>query len=201
MNLIENKFEQYLSTLDAIAAGMLKAAVAALSEDTRRQLIISHLPVAPENKCSNCDFDMGQGYENCGAAEDGVCPECGHDDAAPAAGPQKVQVTGYFYEGDEEKGDVAKCWKLMFGDELVELGFASPEDAAEWAREQGYIPMSQDPETYEVSVCRTGYGFHRIQVQARSAEEAEELALDEAGDHSYSEKTSEYTLDGTTKIK
>jgi hypothetical protein len=32
---------------------------------------------APEaNNCSNCDFDMGAAYENCGASEDGICPEC-----------------------------------------------------------------------------------------------------------------------------
>jgi alpha-glucosidase (family GH31 glycosyl hydrolase) len=119
-------------------------------------------------------------------------------ETAPEA--QKVQVTGYFYEGDEDKGDEAKWWKLMFGDELVELGFASPEDAEIWARDNGYIPMSQEPETYEVSVCRTGYGFHKIQVQARSPEEAEELALDEAGDHTYSDKSSEYTTDGAHKL-
>jgi hypothetical protein len=146
---------------------------------------------AVANQCSNCDFDMGQGYENCGGAGDGVCPECGQDDGK--AVPQKVQVTAY------DDGDGVE-WKLMFGDETVEDGFQSTADAEMWARDNGYIPMSQEPEAYEVSVCRTGYGFHRIQVQARSPEEAEELALDEAGDHEYSEKSSEYTTDGVTRL-
>lgn len=144
------------------------------------------------NKCSNCDFDMGEAYVNCGASEDGVCPECGQDDAAPAAG-QKVQVTAY-------EDDMGVAWKLMFGDETVEDGFESTADAEMWARDNEYIPMSQEPETYEVNVCRTGYGFTSITVTARSQEEAENKALDEAGDHSYSEKSSEFTTDGVRKL-
>jgi len=36
--------------------------------------------MAPEvNACAECKFDMGSGFENCGASEDGVCPECGTD--------------------------------------------------------------------------------------------------------------------------
>jgi len=38
--------------------------------------------LAPEaNACSNCKFEMGPGYENCGGCEDGVCPECGTDNS------------------------------------------------------------------------------------------------------------------------
>jgi len=60
--------------------------------------------------------------------------------------------------------------------------------------------MSKENE-YEVKVCRTAYAFHTIKVTAASPEEAEEKALDEAGDHLYSEKSSEYTLDGgATKV-
>jgi hypothetical protein len=50
--------------------------------------------------------------------------------------------------------------------------------------------------TYEVTVCRTGYGFTRFQVQAATLDQAQELALDEAGNHDYSEKTSEYSVEG-----
>ena len=31
------------------------------------------------NICKNCNFDMGENYENCGASEDGVCPVCGKE--------------------------------------------------------------------------------------------------------------------------
>jgi hypothetical protein len=47
---------------------------------------------------------------------------------------------------------------------------------------------------FEIDVCRTGYGFARIEVEAETKEVAENLALDEAGDHDYNEKSSEYTL-------
>ena len=47
---------------------------------------------------------------------------------------------------------------------------------------------------FDVDVCRTGYGFATISVMAANAQEADELALDRAGDYEYSEKNSEYTL-------
>jgi hypothetical protein len=47
---------------------------------------------------------------------------------------------------------------------------------------------------YQIVICRVGYGFATIPVLAESQEEAEDLALDEAGNHEYSEKTSEYSL-------
>lgn len=148
---------------------------------------------AEANNCSNCDFDMGQGYENCGGAEDGTCPECGTVNGAAPEAKQKVQVTAY-------EDDMGTSWKLMFGDETVEDGFDSTADAEMWARDNGYIPMSQEPEEYTVTMCRTGYGFAYITVMARSAEEAEELADDEAGDHNYSEKASEFSVDGVTRL-
>ena len=33
-----------------------------------------------KNICRNCDYDMGESYENCGSSEDGICPQCGHDE-------------------------------------------------------------------------------------------------------------------------
>lgn len=47
---------------------------------------------------------------------------------------------------------------------------------------------------FTVSVCRTSYQFTDIEVEADSQEEANELALDEAGGHTYSEKSAEYSL-------
>lgn len=47
---------------------------------------------------------------------------------------------------------------------------------------------------FEIEVCRVGYGFATIPVEANTLEEAETIALDEAGGHSFSEKTSEYSL-------
>jgi len=159
MNLVDQKFSQYLSSLDdQAAAGMLREVIFSLPEEQRRELIVKHCP----------EFKLDQ--------NDG----------------QKVHVTAY----DDEDG---AAWKLMFGDEVVEDGFQSTADAEMWARDNGYIPMSQEPERYRVSICRTGYGFTSIDVMARSPEEAEDLAHDEAGDHSYNEKSSEYTTDGVER--
>jgi hypothetical protein len=52
---------------------------------------------------------------------------------------------------------------------------------------------------YVVSVCRTGYGFRDIEVEAKDEKEALKLALDEAGNHEFSEKTADYTTDGLTE--
>ena len=37
-----------------------------------------------DNVCTTCGYDMGEGYVNCGASEDGVCPECWTDDGKVA---------------------------------------------------------------------------------------------------------------------
>ena len=48
--------------------------------------------------------------------------------------------------------------------------------------------------SFDVPVCRVGYGFATITVMAHNDEEAEQLALDEAGNHEFSEKNSEYQI-------
>jgi hypothetical protein len=49
---------------------------------------------------------------------------------------------------------------------------------------------------YLVNVCRTAWGFNTLEVEADSPEQAKNIALDEAGNHLYSEKESEYTCEG-----
>lgn len=46
-----------------------------------------------------------------------------------------------------------------------------------------------------IPVIRSGFACRNIEVEATSQEEAERLALEEAGDHEFSEHTSEYDVD------
>lgn len=55
--------------------------------------------------------------------------------------------------------------------------------------------------TFKVDVIRTGYASRTIEVQAETEEQANEKALDEAGDHEYSEHSSEYTVNGTKDVE
>jgi len=48
--------------------------------------------------------------------------------------------------------------------------------------------------TFVIPVCRTGFGFADIEAKAATLQEAQFIALDRAGDHSFSEKSSEYSL-------
>ena len=59
---------------------------------------------------------------------------------------------------------------------------------------QHYDTPAADLKDFEIEVCRTGFGFATISVKAASEYEAGQLALDAAGDHSYSEKDSQYQL-------
>lgn len=52
---------------------------------------------------------------------------------------------------------------------------------------------------FKVEVCRTSYGFNEVEVEAETPEEAEEIALEEAGNYLYSESHAEYTTDGVTE--
>jgi len=78
-DLVNNKLKEYTEQLDDPAlAGFINALVEAIPDNTRRKVLTDNMPrVKSKNACSNCGFDMGDGYENCGASEDGVCPECG----------------------------------------------------------------------------------------------------------------------------
>ena len=55
-------------------------------------------------------------------------------------------------------------------------------------------------QTFDIEVIRIGYGSHTISVEAETYEQAQELALDKAGDYEYSEKSADYELaDSPTK--
>lgn len=54
---------------------------------------------------------------------------------------------------------------------------------------------------YEVNICRTSFAFANVRVKANSLDEATERALNEAGNHSYSEKDADYTFEGVTPVE
>ena len=53
---------------------------------------------------------------------------------------------------------------------------------------------------YEVSVCRISYGFINIRVEANSEKEAKEIALDQAGNHLFSEHDADYEANYVKEI-
>jgi hypothetical protein len=131
--------------LDAIKEDLkelvYKQAVDNLTEEQLKDYKLDSPQLTNTNTCDNCGFDMGEGFENCGASEDGVCPECGQD---------------------------------------------SPETEKE--------------SIWQVPVCRTGYGSRTIEVLASSEEEAIERAIEEAGNHEFSENDADYSAsDGAFK--
>jgi hypothetical protein len=48
---------------------------------------------------------------------------------------------------------------------------------------------------YKVGVCRISYGYATLDVTAPNQRAAKKLALDNAGDHSFSEHTADYKMD------
>jgi hypothetical protein len=53
---------------------------------------------------------------------------------------------------------------------------------------------------FQIPIIRSGFACRTIEVEAENQQEAEEKALDEAGDHEFSEHTSEYDVDRGVKI-
>lgn len=49
---------------------------------------------------------------------------------------------------------------------------------------------------FTVSITRVAYANRNITVKAKTRKEAEEMAIDEAGEHEFNEHTSEYTSGG-----
>lgn len=48
--------------------------------------------------------------------------------------------------------------------------------------------------TFRVEITRTGFGSHTFEIPNATAEEAERIALNQAADHEFSEKHSEYEV-------
>lgn len=47
---------------------------------------------------------------------------------------------------------------------------------------------------YKINVCRIGYAFATIEVEAENQEQAEALAIEEAPNHDFSEKDADYQI-------
>ena len=54
--------------------------------------------------------------------------------------------------------------------------------------------------TFMVQVCRISYGFASFEVAAENEEDAKNKAEDMAGDHIFSEKSSDYEAQGAQEI-
>lgn len=54
---------------------------------------------------------------------------------------------------------------------------------------------------FDIEIVRTGIGFRTIRVKAKNQKEAEEKALEEAGDHEFSEKDAEYDVADSSNKK
>lgn len=55
-------------------------------------------------------------------------------------------------------------------------------------------------QTFDVEVTRIGYGTRNVMVKARTIEEAENLADEDAGNHLYDEHASEYGISATLVV-
>ena len=54
---------------------------------------------------------------------------------------------------------------------------------------------------YSVTICRIGYGFHDIEVEAGAQVAAEAKAHSEAGNHTYREKDAYYEVEHSSKVE
>ena len=54
---------------------------------------------------------------------------------------------------------------------------------------------------YRVGVSRTGYGYNTLDIEATSQKEAQEKALECAGEFSFSEHDADYAVEGITLIR
>jgi hypothetical protein len=57
--------------------------------------------------------------------------------------------------------------------------------------------MRKKKKTFLVPVTRIGYGYNTFEVEASSQKEADEIALEQAGDHEFSEKDADYVLENS----
>jgi hypothetical protein len=68
------------------------------------------------------------------------------------------------------------------------------EEMKGYLSRMAFLKKEMKPKKYTISVVRIGYGFADIEVTAKSQQQAEEMALDKAGDYEFSEKDAEYKI-------
>ena len=54
---------------------------------------------------------------------------------------------------------------------------------------------------YQVTVCRTGYGFATFEVEGDSLKEIKDKAIEQAGNYDYLEKSGQYEIDSYHKVE
>ncbi len=80
---------------------------------------------------------------------------------------------------------------IPFGDDFITRAIYQ---RLELEMNDPYSERSAEAREYEIEVCRISFAHATIKVMAHSQEEAESLALDEAGDHTYSEHDVDYQI-------
>ena len=83
---------------------------------------------------------------------------------------------------------------LCAQDELDENGLDEERGSALVPNAQSDAPLTP----WQVQLCRTAYGFHTLEVLARTEQDARALALEEAGDIEFSTKSAEYSVESVT---
>lgn len=85
---------------------------------------------------------------------------------------------------------------LPDSDDLV----TPPEKAFRAAARAAIAKAEGKKKPWKVSVVRTGYATLDLTVDAATKEEAESMAVDLAGNHSFSEHHSEYTVESSSEV-
>lgn len=68
------------------------------------------------------------------------------------------------------------------------------KDALEDTSFETVEEVHEEPREFTVEICRIGYSNRTVKIMAHSLSEAEEIALDEAGNHEFSERDAEYVI-------
>jgi len=97
-------------------------------------------------------------------------------------------------------GNCPNCGNILVACSVCTVYLDGSNDTCHGCVNGSKFKLAEEKE-YNIEVCRIGYGFKTITVTANSQNEAEEFALDEAGDHEYSEKTADYVLPDATSNK
>jgi len=108
-----------------------------------------------------------------------------------------------------EHPEIGECYDVISFDSMSDansyiLSQAMKNDKYTVTPKEEALPeetVYDEEKSWNVPVCRIGYGHHLMAVSARSESEAIEKALDEAGGEEFSESSSEYdTPDGAQLI-
>lgn len=107
----------------------------------------------------------------------------------------QIVIKGARTRKEAEERALDDAGDVSFSEKSSDYVLVGKEPAEPNAAEDDYADdVDNGPHDWDVSICRTSYGTETLQIEAPTYQDAEEVALDDAGGYEYSITSNKYEI-------